>query len=731
MSASGTRLWWQLLRMGRSASRVSESGRTRFVALLMATVVAALSASAFVISGATFDGRGERSVARNPVMAERGQEPKALWSRYWESERGRQYSVVVVWPLAADAPLPPGLERWPAPGEAFLSPALADGPGREDFAHRYGRTVGRIGEGGLATPGERLVYTRPSQTMLNSSYLDGITGFGSPGPSFGDVRLIDEGRDQHLAVIMLLLLMLPAAGLAVAAARMGAHGHDRRARLLHLMGAGRRARAWMSLGGAALPIALGALGAALILAPALVWNVTLPGIDYTLSAVDLRGTAGNLLLTVFGSALAVLAVTLLLQPSASRRTKAPRGPVGEGGILSRVAAAACPVFLTVAMVAGWLAPTTPIYYQVAVIGVLATLPSVIGRMTARLAPRLALSAHRSGAPGRLIAARALAARPGTVVRLVSTLVIAVGVIGQTQLITSLLYNRSGDTALLNSAEGRSLAVVQAGDRARPSGEFRAALPPGLHIVSLGHGDLQADGSGSGRIIQAPCADLTALALPCPPTASSEEVPFPRLDRRLKAATNRLFGDASAIVRTGPTAQLDPQSISLVVFGPQGEALDIPAIKRAARLTLSTDAVIRSLAEGSQSYTIGYQARWLPFLGAVGTAFITLAMVFSTLSEFLRFARNLAPLTAVIGEYGVFRTAAGWAVALPMALAGVAGVAAYVVLAQPISGTRYGAQVSGELCAVLLALTAALSLTAAIAAQGTAVREARRWKPRAD
>ncbi|MEU3907683.1 hypothetical protein AB0F20_28320 [Streptomyces goshikiensis] len=731
MNRPGARLWWQLLRMGRSAGRVSEGGRTRFLALFMATVVAALAASAFVVSAATFDGRETRGMARNPVLAGQGEQPKALWSRYWESEHGRQYSVVVVWPLTSDAPLPPGLDRWPAPGEAYLSPALADGPGRQDFAHRYGRTAGLVGQDGLATPGERLVYTRPSEAMLNSSYLEGITGFGAPGPSFGDVRLIDGERERHLAIIMGLLLVLPAAGLVVAAVRMGAHGHDRRARLLHLMGANRRARAWMNLGAAIAPVALGTLGAAALLTPTLIWNVTLPWIDFTLAAADLRGAAGALVRAVLASGAAVLAATLLLQPSTKRPKKTSRGRTRNEGILPRIAFVACPVFLGSAFVSVWLAPRTPAVYLIAVIGALATLPSVIGRMTARLAPRLAASAHKRGAPGRLIAARALAARPGTVVRLVSTLIIAIGVVGQTQLISSLLEHRSGDTTLLNSAEGNSMARVQAADRARPSEEFRAALPQGLHVVSLGHLDLQPDGSSSGRIIQAPCADLTALALPCPAPGTSETVPFSRLDRRLKATTYRFFGDTDATVRTAPTARLDPQDIHLVVFAPQGTALDMPAVKRAARLTLSTEAVIRTLAEGSQSYTLGFHARWLSFLGAGGTAFITLAMVFSTLSEFLRFARNLAPLTAVTGEYEVFRKTAGWAVALPLATAGVTGVAAYVFLAQPVSNITRGAELSGELCLAFLALTAALSLTAALAAHAAALREARTWRPRAD
>lgn len=733
MSTRGTALRWQLLRMGRSAARRSESGRTRFIALAMATVIAALTAAAFVANSATFDGRDARGMARNPVMAEQGQQPKALWTRYWEKEDGRPYSVVVISPLADDAPLPPGLNRWPGPGESYLSPALADGPAGAGFSSRYGKAVGRIGESGLATPGERLVYTRPTQSMLDSSYLEPITGYGSPGPTFGDLRVVEDTREGQLTLLMAMLLGLPAAGLTVAAARIGAHGYDRRARLLHFMGATRRARAWMNLGASALPVTLGAMTAALVLAPALAWNITLPWIDYTLAATDLRRATGTLLAAVLAAAVTVLATTLLLQPSTSRRATRQRKPGADGGLLRKAVAAACPCFLVLAFIAGPMGGPSkpPLVYLITVIGLLSTLPSTIGLLTARIAPRLAASARRSGNPGRLIAARTLAARPGMVVRLISTLIIAIGVIGETQLIASLLTNRSGDSALLKSVEGRSMATVRASDRARPSEEFRAGLPDGVHVVSLGGADLQADGSSSGRIIQAPCSDLTALGLPCPGAGTAATVDYRQLDRRLKATTYATFGETPTTVRTGPISQLNPGSISLLVFKERGQALDIPELKRTARLTLSTDAVIRSLAEATDSYTLGFHARWLPFLGTVGTLFIALAMIFSALSEFLRFARNLAPITVLSGHNQVFRTTAIWALALPTATAGIAGVAAYVVLAQPLTGITKGAELSGSLCLILLALTGTLAAATAAVARTTALREARSWRPRAD
>ncbi|MHB9860330.1 hypothetical protein [Streptomyces sp. YIM S03343] len=727
-------LRWQLLRMGMSAARAGESGRTRFLALMMATVVAALTAFAFAASAATFHGRELRGTARNPVMAGHGRQPKALWTRYWDSEQGRQYSVVVVWPLTADAPLPPGLSRWPAPGEAFLSPALADRPPSEDFAHRYGKAVGRIGESGLATPGERLVYTRPSRAMLNSSYLDPIVGFGSPGPSFGDLKAIDSDRGTQLDLIMLVLVGLPAAGLTVAAARMGAAGHDRRARLLSVLGAGRRTRAWMDFGTAVLPVAVGAAAAAALVTPALVLDVTLPWIDFTLAAADLRRAAGGLLVALAAAVAFVLSVTLLLQPSADRRSGRTRVRAAGDGLLRRFALGACPAFLVLAVATGPMlggGQRSAFGYLLAVLGVWTTLPSVIAWTCARYAPRMVAAARQTGHPGRLIAARTLAARPGAVVRLVATLVIAIGVIGQTQLISTLLYNRSDDSEFVNTAQGKSMALVQAADRARPTELFRAALPSGVHMLSLGHADTAPDGSSTRRIIQAPCADLKALHLPCPTGPTPATVPFDQLDRRLKVASYADFGETPATVRAGKATRLDPQDIWLVVFTSDGNALDLPAVKRAARLSLSTDSVIRPLAEGSGSDTLGFQARWIPFLGTVGTLYIAVAMVVSSLAEFLRFARALAPLTALTGQRRVFRTTAIWSLSLPIALAGTAGIGAYVVLAQPISGGPQGAQLSWSLCGELLVLSLALAAGAAGAAGLAAVREASRWRPQAD
>jgi len=58
-------------------------------------------------------------------------------------------------PLTADAPVPPGLSKLPARGQAYVSPALADLLARtpaDELAPRIGTVVGTIGPEGLRSP---------------------------------------------------------------------------------------------------------------------------------------------------------------------------------------------------------------------------------------------------------------------------------------------------------------------------------------------------------------------------------------------------------------------------------------------------------------------------------------------------------------------------------------------------------------------------------------------------
>ncbi|MFQ6194401.1 hypothetical protein [Streptomyces sp. NPDC000405] len=722
-----------MLRIGRAAGRAAEGGRARFTALMCATVLLTLAFACFVATSATYDGRDVRSAARAPVAVAAGERARAVWSTHWDSFQGRQFTVVNISPLDRNAPLPPGLPRWPTPGEVFLSPELMNGPATEDFKHRYGRVAGVISDEGLASPGERFAYVRPTAPMLATEQRPmRITGFGNAGAgSFGDKKIVKDAWTFY--PVIAVLFALPALALAAAAARMGSEGRDRRGALLRVLGAGRRARACMDLGEALLPVSLGAVISAAVISAALLENVRLPWIDYVLSAADLRDAAAYLAGTVVLAMLSVIALVVLLHPVQRDDAPTTRPGAAQGGLLRLLSLGMCPAFAALAWLSGALfggGRYSMLVYLTAAAGVLVTLPSAIGWVLARLVRPLALATRRRSKGPGLIAARVITARPGVVVRLVAALVVAIGVVGQTQMLSSSMANASGTAQQLHSSEGRTMVIVQGSSTARLGRDFLTALPEQAHVVSFGVG------KPSGRAIQAPCPDLKLLALPCPRGAEGTEVPYGELDRRLRTATFEFYGPTPSHVRTGSLAKLGNRgTVWLAIFTEGGRDLDTGKVKSAIYQHLDINANIRTLAEaGGTSFDNGYHARWLTFFGIAGAIALLAAMGVSALAEFLRFGSGVAPISVLAAGTRLLRSTAVWLLGVPVLIAGIVGVSFHLFLAMPRSdsvGYVEHADWAPGLYAGMLTATAVLAAVISWAGGVAAVRKSRTWRPRAD
>ncbi|CCB76425.1 MULTISPECIES: hypothetical protein [Streptomycetaceae] len=723
-------LWWQMLRIGRAAGRAAEGGRARSVALLCAVAVLVLAGSAFVATSATYDARQVRADAREPVPAARPADVRARWTSYWDSYQGRQFYVVAVAPVTHDAPLPPGLTRWPAPGKVYLSPALRDGSPAEDFTHRYGQVAGTIGESGLASPGERLAYVRPTDAMAASTDgWVGISGYGRHEEGgFGDLTII-RPAGQLLAMIAVLFAG-PALVLAGAAIRMGSAGRDRRAALVEALGAGRAARLWMEWGEAALPIGYGTVLGGLIVAASTVWNVRLPWIDYTLAAADMRQAWPRLVAAVLLAPLLTLALVVVLRPLRRAKSASTRPGSHRGGLLRLLCVGMCPAFALLAWFSGTLfagnSLAAPVYCA-ATLGVLVTLPGLLAWWGTRAARPLAERARRNGGGAGLVAARRAAARPGAAVRLVTALVVAIGVVGQTQILSSMTSNRSGNLTLLHSPRSRTMLILQASPSARLGPEFRAALPSGTHVVSLG------PGPAGHRIVQAPCPDLKALRLDCPAAGHSQDVAYGYLDARLRQVSYQWYGPTPATVRTGDLTKLGSEgTLWLAVFTDENRQMDISRVKGAIHQRLDLTASVRTLGEaGGTSFELGYQARWLTFFGAAGALALLTAMGLAAFSEFLRFGTAMAPLSVLSGNTRFVRRTALWSLGVPVLLAGVAGVLLEAFLAIPATNGEQSAEWPVTLYGVMLAASLAMAALITWAGGSMAVRSARRWTPRAD
>jgi hypothetical protein len=127
------------------------------------------------------------------------------------------------------------VSRWPAPGEAVVSPALS----REQPDAVAGRVVGLIAPAGLASPDEYVAYVGvgPADIVDDSTT---VSGFGISHKQDVDLAALDG---KNIALTMGVLMGLPLIALVVTCARMAATSQARRTSALRLVGlSGRAAR---------------------------------------------------------------------------------------------------------------------------------------------------------------------------------------------------------------------------------------------------------------------------------------------------------------------------------------------------------------------------------------------------------------------------------------------------------------------------------------------------------
>ena len=148
---------------------------------------------------------------------------------------GRQLARIDVAPLGPGAPIPPGLDRLPAPGEAFVSPALQtlirERPANE-LGDRFGRVVGIIGETGLRGPNELAVVNGMTAAELETAGSRVVAAFDAEGEP--------PTLDWIVSVIVAIAVIgaiAPVAVFVASATRLAAARRERRLVALRLCGA--------------------------------------------------------------------------------------------------------------------------------------------------------------------------------------------------------------------------------------------------------------------------------------------------------------------------------------------------------------------------------------------------------------------------------------------------------------------------------------------------------------
>lgn len=232
-----TELAWRLTRLGGRSALLS-TGLTA-----LAVAVATLLLQFAVAGNFAFDERADRTAWRDPAAAAGA--PTALIATAADFFRSDSVSRVDLAALDGDAPAPPGMDAFPAPGEVWLSPAAADlleGVPESDFLARYGdvHVAGELGPEALAHPNELVaVVGRDAADPAMSAERhnpDGISPREIDGFADGRASAI-YGFYMVLMVLAAILMAVPAAVFGAAAARLTVSRRDERLATLRLVGA--------------------------------------------------------------------------------------------------------------------------------------------------------------------------------------------------------------------------------------------------------------------------------------------------------------------------------------------------------------------------------------------------------------------------------------------------------------------------------------------------------------
>ncbi|RCG22741.1 permease [Sphaerisporangium album] len=722
--------------MGRSARERSPGNRLRFFSLILAAAMATLTATALLAVTAVYHGRDERNAHRNPRYTE-GHEAVAMLLLQGDAVGDLTHEVSMLVPLDASAPPPPGIPRWPEPGEAFLSPELLRLGAGEQIKERYGRYAGLIAPEGLGSVNERYAYVRPPGVdPPRGNRWTKITGFGTGRPgALGEV--LDVAPLSQFLMVLLVVAGGPAAVLVVVAARCGSAGRDRRNALLTALGGGWRHRAMFTVGEAVMPVAVGTAAGVLPLAALMIGDTRLPITGYLVGAEDMRSAAWAIPLAAVASFTLVLGAVLALH-RADRSGRATRPRVFARPI-PRWRLVVCGLgLLLVAASPYWTGLTRFFLYMAGSVLLWATVPSVAAVVIRRLGAGLARLGRLRGWAAALIAGRWITARPGVVVRLSVAIVIGLGLITQVQVWTSWLGSMGMDARIAQARLGDSVLFVRAATLTEQNVRwFTAALPSGYEVVALDPSRPpasrpEAEGLPPEALpqeLRAPCPVLRRLGLTC--STSSTPMSGTTGDVRLDEL-ERWAGNGKPLrVRSGPVATTGERPERLVVLADSGDRGQ-GAVKRAAYATLERPHVERP----GQGWLMGANntasyGDWTVLFATAGLAILLLAVMISSAAEFLIFGAELAPLAVQTDRRGVFVLLGLWNLSMPLVLVTVVGALVAVWQGQFFISLTQSGSFSWPILLSTATSAGSFAVLTGLLGGLSASRTAMRWRPRAD
>ncbi|RRR96399.1 FtsX-like permease family protein [Glycomyces terrestris] len=512
-----TELAWRLTRLGGRGALLS-TGLTA-----LAVAVATLLLQFAVAGNFAFDARGDRTSWRDAPEADGA--GTAVVATALDHFGGTSVTRVDLAALDGDAPAPPGMDAFPAPGEVWLSPAAAElleGVPESEFLARYGdvEVAGELGAEALAHPNEVVaVVGRAADDPVMSAErfnADAVSPRAIDGFEGGRKDVV-YGFYMILMVLAAILMAVPAAVFGAAAARLTVSRRDERLATLRLIGATPGQVMRLTLIETVLAAAAGSVAGTLLwmLVTPLVALIPIDGgrwfvADLWSGAPWMAVVALAVPVLVAGSALIGLRSVVISPLGVARRVK-PKG-------LKAIRVAVFVVLSVLFMIATQLVGGSMIAVAILIVLFAATLAAVnlIGPWTVQRLGRLLARTAKS--PARLLAARRLAEDPKAAWRTVSGVAIAGFVAGSVALFPMIVTDTSTEAteslaALVPADEAEALAATltaELGDQAE------VAVVDGSGYLTGGPGTAVIEATTAGAEVESVRTTMTAVLPGDPP-----------------------------------------------------------------------------------------------------------------------------------------------------------------------------------------------------------------------
>jgi hypothetical protein len=620
---------------GKRGSMDSQTanGWLRPLGLILSGVATLLTIWALLVVAHVPRQREHRILARTPVIYDSrtaGVKPVARWIRRYDELGDKQFRVVFIESLEPSAAPPPGLSRWPAAGEAFVSPGLlaADRVTRT----RYGRFAGTIGGQGLADPDEWLVYARPSgsSAMVGARGTE-ITGFAPPQSKTTSGGVFDTTAAGLTKDLWWLLAMSVAPATFIL--------------LIAVSRSGRRPRGVKdAVRSATGPVTCGVLAGASAAWATTVTGIRLPIVGRTVAAADLTALRPSIAFIAPATVLIALAVVAAATAIDRRTPRLRRKPVGRTGatdvtrlrrMLWAMAVAGTATSLTVTLPVGEHHETFFVAAAVTWIVAALALPPAT-RVFATWLTRAARTAKLRNleAAGRLLGG---SSRP--IAATAAVLTLGIGLIThihvwQTPHATGL------DAARMSQSQVGSrvlmISTVTA-PSANATTRFRAALPANVGVLATTTQSTPAADTPERAVFHGSCSTLAMLA-PLSNGCPNAPVPFRQAFANgpvIGAIQGWFIHPDDRVVADDSVRPPLPLPRRYMLVNPLGQK-QLEAIKHAAYTTLPTAQVDRAgdLWIDSARPRIERMA-WLHLFGLAGLMLILLAGLIPTAEMLLR------------------------------------------------------------------------------------------------